>query len=148
MILFLLLAETAAAPAMPMPTFLAGCWEEWQRDGKWTEECWTDQRGGVMLGAGRTGTNDTIRNWEWMRIERGPDGVVTFFGSPKGAPAVGFKAIEADGKSITFANPNHNYPQRLRYLVTDTGLEAEISRADGSNPNHWSYRRTAGTPQK
>ena len=141
MIALLMLAEAAA---MPMPAFLAGCWEQRRDGGRWTEECWTDTRGGVMIGSGRDGKDDGVRHWEWMRIERGTDGSVTFYGSPKGAPAVGFKATEADGKSITFVNPDHDYPQRVRYVVTDSGLDAEISLADGSKPVRWSYKRTAG----
>ena len=142
---FLLLAE---ATALPMPAFLSGCWEQQGKDGSWAEECWTDTRGGVMIGSGRTGKGDTVGHWEWMRIERGADGSVIFYGSPKGDPPVGFKAIEANGKSITFANPSHDYPQRVRYLATDVGLDAEVSLADGSKPNKWSYRRTAGATTK
>ena len=141
MIALLMMAEAAT---MPMPAFLAGCWEQKREGGDWTEECWTDTRGGVMIGSGRTGQGDTVGHWEWMRIERSTDGSVTFFGSPKGAPAVGFKASEADGKSITFINATHDYPQRVRYVVTDTGLDAEVSLADGSKPEKWSYKRTAG----
>lgn len=145
MIAFFLLAE---ATASPMPAFLSGCWEQRTEAGQWTEECWTDTRGGVMIGSGRTGKGDAVGHWEWMRIERGADGAVTFYGSPKGAPAVGFKATETDDKSITFVNAGHDYPQRLRYAVTEAGLDAEISLADGSKPNRWSYKRTAGAPTK
>jgi hypothetical protein len=147
MIAFLLLAEVAATTT-PMPAFLSGCWEQNRDDGRWTEECWTDPRGGLMIGSGRDGKGDQVRHWEWMRIERGPDGAVTFYGSPKGAPAVGFKAVEADGKSITFVNPTHDYPQRVRYITTKVGLDAEVSLADGRKLERWSYRRTAGEPQK
>ena len=145
MISLLMLAELAA---MPMPAFLAGCWEQRREDGGWTEECWTDARGGVMIGSGRDGKGDAVGHWEWMRIERGADGTVTFFGSPKGASPVGFKAIESGGNAITFVNPLHDYPQRVRYVVTDQGIEAEVSLADGSKPNRWSYRRTAGAAPK
>jgi hypothetical protein len=134
----------AEAAAMQMPAFLSGCWEESTDNGQWTEECWTDTRGGVMIGSGRIGKGDSVGHWEWMRIERSTDGSVTFYGSPKGAPAVGFRATEADGKSITFVNSAHDYPQRVRYVATETGLDAEISLADGSNPNRWTYKRTAG----
>jgi len=143
MIAFLMLAEVTAA-TMPMPAFLSGCWEQRREDGGWIEECWTDTRGGLMIGSGREGKGDAVAHWEWMRIERGADGAVTFFGSPKGAPAVGFKATGADARSITFTNPAHDYPQRVRYAVTESGLDAEVSLADGSKPNRWSYRRTAG----
>ena len=141
MIALLMLAE---ATALPMPAFLSGCWEQKREGGGWTEECWTDTRGGLMIGSGRDGRGDKVGHWEWMRIERGADGSLTFYGSPKGAPAVGFKAVEANGKSITFVNAAHDYPQRVHYLATGAGLDAEVSLADGSKPNKWSYRRTAG----
>ena len=143
MLIPLLLA--AAAPGQPMPAFLAGCWEEKRAGSAWTEECWTDARGGLMIGSGRDGKGDRVGHWEWMRIERAVDGTPTFYGSPKGASPVAFKATGSDGKSITFVNAAHDYPQRVRYTLTEAGLDAEISLADGSKPNRWSYRRTAGS---
>ena len=147
MIALLMLIEAATSP-LAMPAFLSGCWEQRKNDGSWTQECWTDTRGGVMIGSGRDGKGDEVRHWEWMRIERGTDGSLTFYGSPKGAAAVGFKAIETDATSITFANPDHNFPQRVRYVVTKDGLDAEVSLADGSKPNRWNYLRTVGAAAK
>ena len=141
MIAFLLLAEAATA-TLPMPAFLAGCWEQRTEVGRWTEECWTDPRGGLMIGSGRDGQGDAINHWEWMRIERAADGTPTFYGSPKGAAAIAFKATQVDASSITFVNAAHDYPQRVRYIVTPNGLDAEVSLADGTKPNRWSYRRT------
>ena len=69
---------------------------------------------------------------------------MTFYGSPKGAPAVGFKATESRRQVDHLRQRSHDYPQRVRYVVTETGLDAEVSLADGSKPNRWSYRRTAG----
>jgi hypothetical protein len=142
MFAILILAEAAT---LPMPDFLAGCWEQ-RHDDRWTEECWTDPRGGLMIGSGRDGQGDKVGHWEWMRIERATDGSITFYGSPKGAPAVAFRATEADTKCVTFVNTSHDYPQRVRYVVTDMGLDAEISLADGSKAVRWTYRRTAGAP--
>ena len=142
MLIGLLIA--AGAPSQPMPAFLAGCWEEKRAESAWTEECWTNPRGGLMIGSGRDGKGDSVRHWEWMRIERSADGSLTFHASPKGASPAPFKATSSDGKSITFVNAAHDYPQRVRYTLTDTGLDAEISLADGSKPNRWSYRRPAG----
>ena len=93
MIALLMLAE---AVILPMPAFLSGCWEQKRDGGGWTEECWTDPRGGLMIGSGRDGSGDKVGHWEWMRIERGADGSLTFYGSPKGAPAVGFRAVVVD----------------------------------------------------
>lgn len=139
----LLLAEIAAAPA-PLPAFLTGCWEQRKAD-RWTEECWTAPRGGLMIGSGRTGQGDTVRDWEWMRIERATDGSVSFYGSPKGTPAVAFKATKVGESEIIFANPAHDFPQRVRYIRTATGIDAEVSLADGTRPMRWSYRRS-GSP--
>jgi len=141
MIALMMLAEVAA---MPMPAFMSGCWEQKRDEEKWTEECWTDPRGGLMIGSGRNGKGDHVANWEWMRIERSTDGTVTFYGSPQGTPAVGFKASQADGTSITFVNASHDYPQRIKYVATATGMNAETSLTDGSNSMKWSYTRTAG----
>ena len=141
MIALLIFAQAAAGAPMSMPAFLSGCWEEKGAEGKFTEECWTDTRGSLMLGSGRDGNGDRVGHWEWMRIERADDGSVTFYASPKGAPPVGFKATAADGNSITFVNAGNDYPQRVAYRRTDAGLEAEISLVDGSKPNRWSYRR-------
>jgi hypothetical protein len=143
MIALLLLIDAVTAP-QAMPAFLSGCWEQRQDDGRWTEECWTDTRGGLMIGSGRVGKGDQVGHWEWMRIERGADGSLTFYGSPKGATPVGFKSTEASPTSITFINANHDYPQRVHYVVTATGLDAEVSLADGSKPNRWTYKRSAG----
>ena len=101
-----------------------------------------------MIGSGREGQGDTVRHWEWMRIERGADGVPSFYGSPKGAPAVGFKAIEASANAVTFTNPAHDFPQRVRYVRTTTGIDAEVSMTDGSRPVRWSYRRPGSSTGK
>ena len=54
----------------------------------------------------------------------------------------------ARAKVARFVNAGHDYPQRVRYIATEAGLDAETSLADGSKPNRWSYRRTAGATAK
>jgi ABC-type sugar transport system substrate-binding protein len=141
----LMLAQAAAIA--PLPEFLSGCWEERRPDGGWTEECWTAPRGGLMLGSGRDGKADQVRHWEWMRVERGSDGSISFYASPKGAPAIAFEAREAGANAVTFVNPANDFPQRVRYRRTATGLEAEISLLDGSKPVRWSYRSSRSRPK-
>ena len=133
----------AATQALSLPGFLAGCWEE-RREARWTEECWTGARGGLMMGSGRTGKDQKIASWEWMRIERGADGVPVFYGSPRGAPPVPFRAVSASATEIVFTNPAHDYPQRIRYARTPKGIEAEVSLADGSKPQRWTFRALGG----
>ena len=136
----LMLAQATAAPT-PMPTFLAGCWEERRAEDAWTEECWTSARGGLMIGSGRDGKGDAVGHWEWMRIERAADGKLSFFASPKGAQPVEFKVSASAANSISFANEANDYPQRVSYALTSDGLDAEISLADGSKATRWRYRR-------
>ena len=144
--LALLFMTQAATAAFQMPAFLAGCWEQ-RRGARWAEECWTAPRGGLMIGSGRTGTGDRIEHWEYMRIERAADGSVTFHGSPRGAPAVAFKATAASASQITFVNTAHDFPQRVRYTATAGGIDAEVSLVDGSKRQSWRYRRP-GTLRK
>ena len=141
----LVLLLEASAASLPMPAFLAGCWEYRRDEDRWTEECWTSARGGLMMGSGRDGKADAVVNWEWMRIERSADGTPTFHASLKGAPAVAFRATHADDSSITFVNAAHDYPQRVRYVRTAIGVDAEISLADGSKLRRWSYRRSGNS---
>ena len=141
----LLLVDSAASPSPTLPAFMSGCWEQ-QAGESWTEECWTSSRGGLMIGSGRTGTANEVRQWEWMRIERGADGTLTFYGSPGGTTPVGFKASEVSATSVTFVNSGHDYPQRIRYVLNGNRLDAEVSLADGSKANRWQYLRP-GTPK-
>ena len=141
----LLLAQAATA-SLPMPSFLAGCWEQRSAE-KWTEECWTGPRGQMMLGSAREGSADKVDHWEWMRIERGADGALTFYASPKGAPPAAFKATSATANEIVFTNAAHDYPQRIRYVLTTTGIEAEISLTDGTKQTRWTYRSMGAAPE-
>ena len=50
--LALMAAPVEKLPALP--AWMAGCWVHVQGE-RWTEECWTTPRGGVMLGSGRSG---------------------------------------------------------------------------------------------
>lgn len=132
-------AETPAAA----PNWMAGAWAE-SRDGRWTEEYWTPERGGVMLGAGRSGKGDKLGSWEQTRIERGADGKWIFWGAPDGSKPTPFTMISSNKTEIVFANPEHDYPQRIRYWREGKLLKAEISLADGSNATQWSYKPLGG----
>lgn len=57
----------------------------------------------------------------------------SFYGSPNGA-GVAFRLAKATADEAIFINTAHDFPQRVRYLRTATGIDAEISLADGSKP--------------
>ena len=88
MIVTALLAASWEQGAQPLrlPAWMGGCWEA--RSGeKWTEECWSEPRGSIMIGYGRSGTGGVLDSWEVMQIEmvETDDPVIdplTFYGAP------------------------------------------------------------------
>ena len=42
---------------------------------------------------------------------------------------------------MTFVNPGHDYPQRVRYWREGGALKAEISLIDGSNAMQFTFAR-------
>ena len=138
----LLTPAAALAEEPELPAWMAGCWE--MREGeRWAEECWTVPRGGQMLGSGRTGDASGVRSFEFMRIER--DGErLAFRASPGGGGWTSFASTADPGAGVTFLNPSHDYPQRVRYWSEGGELKAEISLLDGSNPTQFAFRRMNG----
>ncbi len=144
MLLMIAAILAADAPAPALPAWMAGCWE--QRSGeKWTEECWTAPRAGIMLGSGRSGTGGVLDNWEVMQIELAEtdDPVIdpiTFYGAPKGQNRTAFAWVRnGKGAGITFVNAGHDYPQQIRYWREGKYLMAETSLADGTKAHRWRY---------
>lgn len=134
----LLLALSGRGDAGELPDWLTGEWLQ-KRDDRWTEEVWTLPRGGTMIGVGRTGRGETLRSWEVMRIVRAADGSLTLHAAPEGGPATAFPVVAEGVRDISFANPNHDYPQRIRYWREGRLLMAETAKMDGSQAQNWTY---------
>jgi len=125
------------------PTWLAGAWSN--ADGEsWTEEFWTHPRGGIMIGASREGRGEALRTWESIRILRKDDGTLAYVPMPSGGAPVEFAMVRQDARSIEFANPAHDFPQRIRYWREGDRLNAEIAMIDGSRAIQWSYAPMGG----
>lgn len=132
-----LAAQTLAKPALP--GWMAGTWM--MEDGaSWSDEVWTDPRGGIMLGVSRSGFGPDLKLWEVSQIKVKADGTISFFAQPNGKAATEFPLVLISEESIEFANPAHDYPQRIRYWRQGKLLMAEISRMDGSDAVRWNYR--------
>jgi hypothetical protein len=119
---------------------MTGCWNLVEKD-RWTQECWMEPKAGLMLGASREGRGDRLSSWEQLRVEQAADGSITLMASPRGRPAVPFKARVVSANAVEFTNGAHDYPQRIRYELKGDRLEAEISLIDGSKPVKWTYTR-------
>ena len=117
-------APAANVPANPTEATIAdvgalawldGCWAGTvnQRDFR---EQWSPLRAGVMLGFGSTVFQGKLQSYEYLRIEARPDGVY-YVAIPSGKKEDAFKLVSittADQHTIyTFANPDHEIPQRI-----------------------------------
>jgi hypothetical protein len=137
------LGLAAAAPeAATIEDFawMSGRWESVSGD-RWVEEIWSAPRGGTIFAISRTGRGDSLREYEFLRLQRGEDGRLAYMASPNGRAAIVFPLVELSGTSATFANPDHDFPQRIRYERDGDVMRATISAADGSNATSWTFRR-------
>jgi hypothetical protein len=131
--LLLLALAAPAAHAQQAPAtagrlgWLAGCWEA--RSGpRVVEEQWMRPRGGTLLGMSRTVAADGAVAHELMRIaERG--GVLVFQAHPSGQAPAEFPAVEAGADHVVFANPAHDFPQRIIYRRA--GADSLAARVEG-----------------
>lgn len=139
--LALLLMGQAAPPARVADLgWMSGRWETTVNNVV-TEEAWSAPRGGVMLGYSRTVGGERLREFEFLRIQAGEDGVPAYLAQPGGQPAVPFRLTAHNATSATFDNPAHDFPQRIRYVRTGDTMVATISALDGSHAMSWTYRR-------
>lgn len=131
-------APLAAEEASALPGWIAGCWHQGE-DARWAEECWMPPRGGIMLGAARGGDGDRLVLFEHTRIVRRVDGTLAFVAQPFGRLPAEFPMVASNATMIEFANPAHDYPQRIKYWRDGKRLKAQISLADGSKAQEWDY---------
>lgn len=147
-------AQTVANPTLP--EWLAGTWV--MEDGAaWSDEVWTDPRGGMMLGLSRTGFGPQVQGWDVAQIRRKADGRISFFALPQADPigagigaagmgrgasrqSVEFPLVLISAEAIEFANPANDYPQRIRYWRQGKLLMVEVSRLDGSDARRSNFR--------
>ncbi|MGZ8285158.1 MAG: DUF6265 family protein [Allosphingosinicella sp.] len=135
----LLVGAAPATSDVSRLAWLSGSWLSESGD-TWTQESWTAPRGGMMLGTGSSGRGSEARDWEHMRIAPDETGVLSFWGSPRGAPAVPFRLVSITATQAVFENARHDYPQRIAYRREGATLIATISLANGSKPVSWRYK--------
>jgi hypothetical protein len=123
---------------------MTGCWSETKGE-RVTEECWMPPRGGIMLGAGRSGIGDRVTDAENMRIDSnlaladGSVAPIAYRAAQKGGGWTTFALSPSAEPGVTFVNAAHDYPQRIRYWREGASLMAEISLIDGSKAKRWTY---------
>ena len=121
-------------------SWMSGTWRGDDR-GIATEEAWTTPDGGLMLALHKDVKGGRVTDWEFLRIEERPEGLV-LLASPKGAPATPFPLLALEGERVLFANPGHDYPKRIHYWRTPDGaLHAAIDGGEGTERLEWRWTR-------
>lgn len=98
--------------------WLAGCWEGTLGSGASYEEAWLAPRGGTVIGMARMTRAGRTLSFEFMRIGPNEHGDLVYSAQPSGRPATDFPAIDISVNAATFENPEHDFPQRIRYRFT------------------------------
>jgi len=113
------------------------------------EEIWTSAAGGALVGLHKDvstrGGAARMVSFEFLRIESGADGVA-YVAQPGGQPPTRFALIEQAARRVVFANPAHDFPQRILYWLDDAGaLHARIEGPkDGKTVSQeWTWTRRA-----
>src|SRR3954466_4301615 len=88
----LLMAQSAPRATVNDLGWMSG---HWLTADAAVEEDWTAPRGDVMLGTGRTVDAGALREYEFLRIQAGADGVPVYWGSPHGGAPGGLRFGEA-----------------------------------------------------
>jgi hypothetical protein len=129
LILGLLAAGAAGAgdtsSAVPDLGWLSGHWCA-EAGGEFVEEHWLSAQGDILLGLSRTVKGGKTVSFEFLRIQR--DGAITnYLAQPQGAPPTAFQLTAAGAGWARFENPRHDFPRRVEYRRTASGLHAEIA---------------------
>ena len=141
MLTMLMPALLAAAPVQAGPLdWMAGAWCSVPDQFGYDCERWSKMDHGMMLGTMQGVRRGKTTDWEFLRVEM--DGTTpVFYASVKGTPAVAFRAVKVEPNAVTFENPKHDYPQRVRYWREGDTLKAAISLLNGENEMNWEYKR-------
>lgn len=103
--------------------FLAGHWVSDREDEN--EELWMAPKGGLMLGLNRSLRKSGEATFEYLRIELRGDGIF-YVASPDGQATAEFQLTELGPNRAVFANPLHDFPQRLEYVLDGERLRADV----------------------
>ncbi|MDZ4804721.1 MAG: DUF6265 family protein [Candidatus Eisenbacteria bacterium] len=115
--------------------------------GMTSEEHWTGTGGGGLVGMHKDVKGNRMVSFEFLRIGIGPDGRVTYFSSPRGAPQTAFAVKDMGVTRVVFENLEHDFPQRILYWLDDEKrLHARIEGTMNGKPasEEWVWTRAGG----
>lgn len=122
------LAQSARPRATDRLAWLTGCWE-WRSARGVVDEHWSATTGGMLLGFSRTLRGDSITEYEFVRIYSAGDTLV-YEAHPSRQQRAEFRAVAPFEPAIVFANPAHDFPQRVIYRRS--GNDTLHARVEGT----------------
>jgi hypothetical protein len=97
-----------------------------------------------MLGTSRYFREGRAVSFEFGLIRRAGDEIV-FLPHPGGTPSEhAFALTTAEPGAVIFEAPEHDFPKRIHYRLTETGMAARADGgADDTEPRIWSLEAVA-----
>ena len=123
---------SASEPSRYVLAWLEGCWESADRGSR---EVWVVEDERSLVGFSVTLDGTSIVFYELLSIRADDDGSWTYNAHPSGQASAKFLASEIGANEVLFVNPEHDYPQEIRYRRDGDKLFASISMLDGEKPN-------------
>ena len=122
-------------------SWMSGSWLDCTGDRE-AMEVWSTPRNGVMVGFNLT-TRGEQSGFEYARIERLPDGRLAYVAQPQGEPPTVFPMLRYGDVSVTFSNPQNDFPHRIVYWLNQNRLFARIEGADDEPERsaQWSFNK-------
>lgn len=120
--------------------WLVGCWAS---DDGASREVWVADGPNRLAGFGVAIRDNRVAFHEVLTLHRDDSGPWVYTAHPDGQSTTSFVASDLGDASAVFVNPEHDYPQRIRYARTGDELQATISLMNGDNAT--SFTKTACT---
>lgn len=131
-------AEAQSAPAgrdtvtpLVQVSWLTGCWAG-SVGSERVEENWMPLRAGTLVGVGRATRGDRTTTVELTVIRMHGD-TLAFHAFPEGQSPAVFLAESVNDSAVVFANPAHDFPQRISYRRV--GADSAVARIEGPGEN-------------
>lgn len=124
--------------------WLVGCWERAQPNGRIVES-WSAPASGVMAGISTSIRDTTRRVTERLRLFYRGDTLI-YEASPARQPRNEFKSTKIASDELVFADPEHDFPQKIVYrrIGADSLLaRVEGDRAGRMQPIDYPFKRIA-----
>jgi hypothetical protein len=125
----LVASGVTAADDVTALAWMAGCWAAEKGDAGSVEH-WLPPAGGTMLGVSRTVKNGQTVEFEFMQLRVNSAGKLVFIANPSGQKQTTFVASSVGQDSVTFENPQHDFPQKVIYRLEPGGRL--IGRIEGT----------------